>query len=71
MSLARARAGHAAIMMYLQPVAGILIAWLMLHEQVGVEFIIGAGLVLGGVYLVTGKVPGKTKLQAHKTGFNA
>lgn len=70
-ALGRVRAGHAAIMMYLQPLAGVTISWLILHEQVGLEFIIGAGLVLGGVYLVTGKVPGKVKLKTHKTCLNA
>ena len=53
-SLARVRAAIAGIMMYLQPLAGVLLAWLLLHERPGVEFMIGAGLVLSGVYLVTG-----------------
>ena len=53
-ALARVRATIAGIMMYLQPLAGVLLAWLLLHERPGVEFMIGAVLVLSGVYLVTG-----------------
>ncbi len=51
-ALAHVRAVDAGIMMYLQPIAGVLIAWLLLDETIGMELIIGAALVLTGVYLV-------------------
>lgn len=52
-ALALVPAAYAAIMMYLQPLAGVLIAWLLLHEPLGVNFIMGSSLVLSGAYLVT------------------
>lgn len=44
---------YAGILMYLQPLAGVVIAWLLLQEPLGVKFLIGSSLVLCGAYLVT------------------
>lgn len=52
-ALSRIRATQAGIMMYLQPVAGTLIAWSLLNEQLSSMFIIGGLLILAGVYVVT------------------
>jgi drug/metabolite transporter (DMT)-like permease len=49
----RARAAQVAITMYLQPLAGVLLAWQLLGEPIGALFLLGAGLVLAGVALVT------------------
>ena len=63
-ALSRVTAVHVAILMYLQPLAGVLIAWLLLHEPLGLEFVIGAALVLGGAYLVTVRSPSEVEEQA-------
>jgi drug/metabolite transporter (DMT)-like permease len=39
--------------MYLQPLAGVLVAWVLLHEPLGGNFLAGAALVFAGVWLVT------------------
>jgi drug/metabolite transporter (DMT)-like permease len=52
-ALVHVRATHAAIMMYLQPLAGVLIAWLLLGEMITVVFLIGAMCVLFGVGTVS------------------
>jgi drug/metabolite transporter (DMT)-like permease len=49
----RVRAAQVAITMYLQPLAGVLVAWALLHEPLGPTFLAGAALVFGGVWLVT------------------
>jgi drug/metabolite transporter (DMT)-like permease len=49
----RVRAAQVAITMYLQPLAGVLVAWALLHEPLGGAFLAGAALVFGGVWLVT------------------
>ena len=52
-ALVHVRATHAAIMMYLQPLAGVLIAWLLLDEMITGVFLIGAMCVLFGVGMVS------------------
>jgi drug/metabolite transporter (DMT)-like permease len=49
----RVRAAQVAITMYLQPLAGVLVAWALLHEPLSGVFLAGAALVFGGVWLVT------------------
>ncbi len=51
----RASAAQVAITMYLQPLAGVLIAWLWLGEPLSTGFLVGAGFVLAGVGLVTSR----------------
>jgi drug/metabolite transporter (DMT)-like permease len=51
-ALRHARAAPVAIMMYIQPVAGVLLAWLWLGERLEGAFFAGAALVLAGVGLV-------------------
>jgi len=51
-ALARVKAAQAGILIYLQPLAGVVLAWWLLGERLGVEFFLGAVLVLGGAYLV-------------------
>jgi O-acetylserine/cysteine efflux transporter len=50
----RASAAQVAITMYLQPLAGVLLAWQLLGEPLGALFLLGSALVLAGVTLVTG-----------------
>ena len=52
-ALVHVQATHAAIMMYLQPLAGVLIAWLLLDEMITVVFLFGAMCVLFGVGMVS------------------
>jgi drug/metabolite transporter (DMT)-like permease len=49
----RVRAAQVAITMYLQPLAGVLVAWALLGEQLNGAFLAGAALVFGGVWVVT------------------
>lgn len=49
----RARAAQVAITMYVQPLAGVLLAWALLHEPLGGAFFAGAALVFAGVGLAT------------------
>jgi len=49
----RVRAAQVAITMYLQPLAGVLVAWALLGEQLSGAFLAGTALVFGGVWLVT------------------
>jgi drug/metabolite transporter (DMT)-like permease len=49
----RASAAQVAITMYLQPLAGVLVAWWWLGEALSAGFLIGAALVLVGVGFVT------------------
>ncbi len=52
-ALVHVRATHAAVMMYLQPLAGTLIAWLLLDEVITIAFLVGAACVLFGVGMVS------------------
>ncbi len=49
----RVRAAQVAITMYLQPLAGVLVAWALLGEQLSGAFAAGAALVFLGVWVVT------------------
>jgi O-acetylserine/cysteine efflux transporter len=49
----RVRAAQVAITMYLQPLAGVLVAWALLGEPVSGAFLAGAVLVFLGVWVVT------------------
>lgn len=51
-ALSRVRAARVAITMYLQPLTGVLLAWLWLGEPISWLFLAGAALVLAGVRLV-------------------
>lgn len=53
----RASAAQVAVTMYLQPVAGVVLAWLWLGEPLGTWFLIGSACVLLGVGLVTLRNP--------------
>lgn len=49
----RVRAAQVAITMYLQPLAGVLVAWALLGEQLSGAFAGGTALVFAGVWIVT------------------
>ena len=51
-ALGRAGAAPIAAMMYFQPLAGVLLAWLFLNEPLGGAFLVGAALMLAGVSMV-------------------
>lgn len=46
-------ASKVAVTLYLGPLYGALLAWLVLHEALGWHHLVGAALVLPGVYLVS------------------
>jgi drug/metabolite transporter (DMT)-like permease len=52
-ALGRTSASRVAVMMYFQPLAGVLLAWALLGEPLGAVFLAGAALVCLGVGLVT------------------
>jgi drug/metabolite transporter (DMT)-like permease len=51
-ALARVSAARVAALMYLQPLAGVLLSWLWLGERLSGAFLAGATLVLVGLWLV-------------------
>jgi drug/metabolite transporter (DMT)-like permease len=51
----RVQAAQVAITMYLQPLAGVLVAWALLGERLNEWFVLGAALVFIGVWVVTSK----------------
>jgi drug/metabolite transporter (DMT)-like permease len=55
---------RSAVFLNLQPIVGILLAWLMLGEQIRVAALIGGGLVLAGVVLTTRPAPAASGLAA-------
>lgn len=50
-ALARTEASRAAVFIYLAPVTTGVLSWLLLREAIGLPFILGSLLVLGGAYL--------------------
>ena len=53
------KAQSAAIMSYVDPVAAILLSWLVLGEKLGVSGALGAVLILGSTLLSEVDIPGK------------
>lgn len=49
--LARLDASRVAIMSNLQPVMASILAWLVLEEPITVQFVLGAAVIMSGVYL--------------------
>ncbi len=54
-ALAKVDPSTVAVFVYLQPVIGFLTAVALLGERIGVNFIIAAGFIFAGVFLVTRK----------------
>jgi drug/metabolite transporter (DMT)-like permease len=52
-------ASKVAVTLYLGPLYGALLAWLVLGEQLGWHHLVAAGLILPGVYLVSSAGAGK------------
>jgi drug/metabolite transporter (DMT)-like permease len=52
-ALQRATSGKVSAMMYFQPIAGVAVAWVWLHEQPTYVFFVGSALTLLGVWFVT------------------
>jgi drug/metabolite transporter (DMT)-like permease len=50
-----------AAMMYIQPIAGTIVAWLWLNEQPGLNFFVGALLTFVGVGLVNSQPTSRTQ----------
>lgn len=46
-------ASKVAVTLYLGPLYGALLAWLVLHEGLGLHHLVGTALILPGVYLVS------------------
>src|SRR5438105_732406 len=53
--LARAASVPAALVAYLQPVWATLLAWAILGEQISAVALLGAGIVVVGIVVTTGK----------------
>jgi drug/metabolite transporter (DMT)-like permease len=52
-ALTKADSARVSAMMYLQPIAGVAVAWWWLGEQPGLGFFIGSALTFWGVWLVS------------------
>lgn len=52
-ALQRATSGKVSAMMYFQPIAGVAVSWVWLHEQPTMLFFVGSALTLLGVWFVT------------------
>ena len=52
-ALARVDPSIVAVFVYLQPVIGFLMAVVFLGERIGPNFILAAGAIFAGVFLVT------------------
>jgi drug/metabolite transporter (DMT)-like permease len=50
---------RSAVFLNLQPVIGVLLAWIMLGERVGITGVLGGAAVLGGVALTTRRGPAR------------
>jgi drug/metabolite transporter (DMT)-like permease len=48
---------RSAVFLNLQPVVGVLLAWIMLGERIGLTSVLGGAAVLGGVALTTRRAP--------------
>ena len=58
-ALQRTTSGKVSAMMYFQPIAGVAVAWVWLHEQPNLLFFVGSALTLLGVWFVTSQ-PSRT-----------
>ena len=52
-ALKRTEGAKAGVFYYIQPVAGVLASWLLLHERPGTGFLVGAVLIAAGILLTT------------------
>lgn len=52
-ALARVQAARAAVLIYIQPLAGVVLAWTWLHEPITASLLLGGVLVLIGVGMIT------------------
>ena len=52
-ALTKADSARVSAMMYLQPIAGVAVAWWWLGEQPGLGFFAGSALTFLGVWLVS------------------
>jgi drug/metabolite transporter (DMT)-like permease len=51
-ALGKSSSSNVAAMMYFQPIAGAIVAWLWLNEEPTVGFFVGSALTFVGVWLV-------------------
>lgn len=50
-ALGRGGIARLGLMQFLQPVSGVILAWILLGERFGPSFLVAAGLVLAGVWI--------------------
>jgi len=58
-ALARLEASRASVFIYIAPLTTSVLSWLLLHEPLGLPFVVGALLVLAGAYLTTSAANGR------------
>ncbi len=54
-------AGVGSLFLCFQPITGSFLGWLLLHEQLGNNFIIGAALIIASLIIVSSKSEGSAK----------
>jgi drug/metabolite transporter (DMT)-like permease len=59
-------AGIGSLFLFLQPLVGCLLGWLLLHEHLYFNFYIGGAMILLGVFIVTVRREAKAKMSFYK-----
>jgi drug/metabolite transporter (DMT)-like permease len=54
--LSKIPATDASMFAYVDPVAGTILAWFLLHEPVTLPFILGAAAIFGGIFIAEGRI---------------
>jgi drug/metabolite transporter (DMT)-like permease len=67
-ALGRAPASRVAMALYLLPISGVLIAWIVLGEPPKVREVLGGAIILSAVYIAERKPRGATAVHPEATG---
>ncbi|MCJ7826142.1 DMT family transporter [Patescibacteria group bacterium] len=54
--LSKISASESSIFTYIDPVAGTILAYFMLHEPITIPFVIGAIFIFGGIFVAEGRI---------------
>ncbi|MFH0749645.1 MAG: DMT family transporter [Candidatus Gottesmanbacteria bacterium] len=54
--LSKIQASDASLFIYIDPIAGAVLSYFMLHEPITIPFLIGAGLIFTGIYIAERRI---------------
>jgi len=54
--LSKIQASEVSMFTYVDPIAGTILSYFMLHEPITIPFILGAVLIFGGIYIAEGRI---------------